>query len=114
MIHQFLMFHTGRIDKMSHAEFPAPLFLVRVHVNANDLVRTDHSSALQNIEANTAKAENDHIGAGLNLGRVDHRANTGGHTAADVTDVFKRRFGLTLARAISGSTVWFAKVEQPM
>jgi hypothetical protein len=50
----------------------------------------------------------------FHLGGVDHRADAGGDAAADVADLVEGRVVATLASAISGSTVWFAKVEQPM
>ena len=67
------------------------------------------------VEADAAEAEDDDVGAGPHLRGEDHRADAGGDAAADVTDLVE---GCVLAhlapRAISGSTVKFAKVEHPM
>ena len=40
--------------------------------------------ALDDVEADTAEAEHDHVGARRDLGGIDHRADARGHTAADV------------------------------
>ena len=71
--------------------------------------------ALDDVEADAAEPEHDGGGADLDLGGVDDRADAGGHAAADVADLVERRvLAMTLASAISGSTVKFEKVEQPM
>ena len=54
------------------------------------------------------------LAPGVDLGRVDHRADARRHAAADVADLVERRVGIDFATAISGSTVKFEKVEQPM
>jgi hypothetical protein len=38
-----------------------------------------------------AEAEHHHVGAGFHLGREDHRADAGGHAAADVADLVEGR-----------------------
>ena len=47
--------------------------------------------ALHDVEADAAQAEHDDVGAGLDLRRVDHRADAGGDAAADVADLVERR-----------------------
>ena len=79
------------------------------------LVGADQLRALDDVEADAAEAEDDDVGAGLDSGGPDHRADAGGDPAADVADLVERRVGSrTLATAISGITVKFEKVEQPI
>jgi FKBP-type peptidyl-prolyl cis-trans isomerase 2 len=54
------------------------------------------------------------LAPGFDLRGVDHRADAGGHAAADVADLVEGRVLADLRHAISGSTVKFEKVEQPM
>ena len=42
---------------------------------------------MNDVQANAAKAEHRDIVAGLNLGRIGHRADTRGHAAADIADL---------------------------
>src|ERR1700685_3010708 len=53
-----------------------------VEVHADDLAGPAHLRALNHIQAYAAQAEHHHIGARLNLGGPDHRANAGGDTTA--------------------------------
>ena len=76
---------------MRHAELAAPFFLGVVDVDADDHVSARHARALDHVEADTAKAENNDIFTHLNLGRVDDRADTGGDAAADIAGFVKRR-----------------------
>jgi hypothetical protein len=46
--------------------------------------------ALQHVEADAAEAKHDDVGAGLDAGRPDHRADAGGDAAADVADLVER------------------------
>src|SRR5580704_11147045 len=76
-----------RIDEMRHAEALSPGFLVRVEIDADDHVGAGKPQALNNIETDAAEAEHDCLGARFDLGGVKHRADSGGHPAADVTDL---------------------------
>ena len=69
----------------------SPSALRRVEVDADDHVGADHARALDHVEADAAEPEHDDVGAGLDLGGVDHRADAGGHAAADVADLVERR-----------------------
>ena len=71
----------GRVDEMGHAETLAPFLLVIVQIDADDHVRADHPQALNDIQADAAKAEDHGVASCLCLGRIDHRANAGGHAA---------------------------------
>jgi hypothetical protein len=76
---------------MRHAELLGHGFALRVHVDADDLVGARHACALDDIEADAAEAEHDHIRAGLHFRGVDDRADAGGDAATDVADLLERR-----------------------
>ena len=76
---------------MGHAEALGHLLLVVVQVHADDHVRAGQPQALDHVQANAAQAEHDRLGADLDLGGVDHRADSGGHAAADIADLVKGR-----------------------
>ena len=102
-----------RVDEMGHAETLAPL-LVIVQIDPDDHVRPDHPEALNNVQADAAKSEDDSVASRLGLGCIDYRADAGCHAAADIADLVKRASLSTLASAIPGRTVKLAKVEVPM
>ena len=62
-----------------------------IEVDADDLVGADHAGALDHVEADAAEAEHHDIGAGPDLGGVDHRADAGRDAAADVADLVEGR-----------------------
>ncbi len=76
---------------MGHAEAAAPFLLGIVEIDADDLVGAHHPRALDDIEADAAETEHDHVRTRRDLGGVDHRADAGGHAAADVTALVERR-----------------------
>ena len=76
---------------MRHAEFLGERAAAGVEVDADDHVGADQSAALDDVEPDAAEAEHDDLGAGLDLGGVDHRADAGGDAAADVADLVERR-----------------------
>src|SRR5690606_3397128 len=93
-IHQIgheVAFDLLRIDEVGHAEALGELALARVEVHAHDHVRAHQARALDHVEPNAAEPEYDHVRARLDLGRVDHRADAGGHAAADVAHLVERR-----------------------
>src|SRR5271155_1610802 len=67
-----------RIDEMRHAEALAPRLLVRIEIDADDHVGADEAEPLDHIEPDTAKTEDDALGAGLDLRGIDDRADAGG------------------------------------
>src|SRR5882757_469139 len=79
-----------RIDEVRHAEFLGKRLAARIQIDADDFVGADHACALNDIEADAAETEYDHIRAGLHLGRVDHRANSRRHSATDVAYLVER------------------------
>jgi hypothetical protein len=85
VVDQVLMFL--RVDEVGHAELARQRLARRVQVDADDLVGADHLRALNHVQADAAEAEHHHVGAGLDLGREQHRADTGGDAAADVADL---------------------------
>ena len=74
------------VDEMRHAELACHFLAFGVDVDADDLVGADHLRALDHVQTNAAQAEHHHVGAGLDLGREQHRAQSRGHAAADVAD----------------------------
>src|SRR5579871_817056 len=82
--------HFLRTDEMGHAEARAPFLLVVVDVDANDHLRADELQALDDIEADSAEPEHDRGGAGLDFGRVDHRADSRRHAATAITSLVER------------------------
>ena len=102
------------LTKSVMPKLAAPLLLGRIDVDPDDAVGAGHARALDDVEPDPAEPEHHDIVAGLDLGGIDHRADPGGHPAADVTGLVERRVGSIFATAISGSTVKFEKVEQPM
>ena len=83
--------HILGVDEMGHAEATAPFLLVAIDVHADDHVGADHLQALDDVQADAAQAEDDAVGARLDLGRVDHGADAGGHAAADVAGLVEGR-----------------------
>src|ERR1700682_5471323 len=69
---------------MRHAKAAAPSRLGIVKVNSDDFVGANHPGALNDVEADAAKPEHDHVCARCDLGGVDHRADACRHAAADV------------------------------
>src|SRR4029079_256188 len=99
---------------MRHAKFLGHRPLGRVGIDADDLVGANHACALDDVEADPAKAEHGDICPRPHFRGVDDGADTGRHAAADVTNLSKGASSRTFASAISGSTEKFAKVEHPM
>ena len=80
-----------RVDEMRHAEFARHGLFGGVDVYADDLIRPHHTRALDDIQPNAAQAEYRDIGAGPDLGGVDHGTNAGGDSAANVANLIKGR-----------------------
>jgi hypothetical protein len=93
------------IDEIRHAEPSGHLGLDRIEIDTDDPVGADHLGPLDDVEADAPKAEHGDVGAGSHLGGPHHRADAGGHAAADVADLVEGASVRTLATAISGSTV---------
>ena len=62
-----------------------------IDVHAHDHVGARHARALNDVQSDAAQPEHHHIGARLDLGGVDHRADAGGDAAADVADLVEGR-----------------------
>ena len=82
--------HLGRVNKVRHAELSAEGFALRVEIHPDDFVCACQPGALYHIEPDTAKPKDNHVGTGLDLGRIDDRTDTGGYAAADVADLIER------------------------
>src|SRR3546814_10939040 len=76
--------YTTLVRSVGHTELAAPILAVGVDVDADDLVRTRKPRTLDHVEPDAAEPEDDDIVADLDLGGVDHRADAGGHAAADI------------------------------
>src|SRR3954447_8691221 len=73
------------VDEISHAELAAPLLALRIDIDPDNPVRADQLRALNDVEADASEPEYDDVRAGLDLCRLDDRADTGGDAATDVT-----------------------------
>ena len=80
-----------RVDEMRHSEFFGHFPPLWIEIDADDHVGPGHTGALDDVEPDAAEAENDDVGAGLDLGGIDHRSNPGGDPAADIADLVERR-----------------------
>src|SRR5882762_4366214 len=80
-----------RIDEMRHAELLGERLARRIGVHADDHVGARDARALHDVQPDAAQAEYHDVRARLDLGGVDHRADAGGHAAADVTHLVERR-----------------------
>ena len=85
-----ITFNVCRINKIGHAKIRANLGFVVVQINANDLIRTGKTQALNDIQPNSAQPKDHTACANLNLGRVDDRTNPSCHTTANVANLVKR------------------------
>src|SRR6185437_15530824 len=83
--------HLLGVDEVRHAETLGKRLAPCVQIDADDLVGAHHVRPLNDVESDAAQAEYDHIGARLDFRGVDDRTDTGGHSAADVTDLLERR-----------------------
>ena len=80
-----------RVDEVGEAEAARDALARGVEVDADDRVGAGQPRALHDVEADAAQAEDDDVGAGLDLGREDDRADAGGDAAADVADLVEGR-----------------------
>src|SRR5216683_1794497 len=79
------------IDEMRHAEALGERLAAGIDVDADDHVGAGEAGALDDVEADAAEAEDDDIGARLDLGGVDDGADAGGDAAADIADLVEGR-----------------------
>src|SRR5262249_22045626 len=81
--------HLLRIDEMGHAEALAPFLLAVVDVDPADHLGPANPTALDPVEADPAEPEHHTLRARLHLGGVEHCADAGGDTTADVADLIE-------------------------
>src|SRR3989441_654797 len=79
-----------RVDEMGHAELLGERLARRIEIHTDDHVCARHPRALHDVEPDAAEAEYHHVRPRLDLGGVDHRADAGGHAAADVAHLVER------------------------
>src|SRR3989475_11806836 len=63
----------------------------RIGIHADDHVGAGQPRALDHVEPDAPETEYHDVRARLDLGGVDHRADAGGHAAADVAHLVERR-----------------------
>src|SRR5438445_5438395 len=80
-----------RIDEMRDAEFLSERLARRIGIHADDHVGAGHARALHDVQPDAAQAEYHDVRARLDLGGVDHRADAGGHAAAELAHLVERR-----------------------
>src|SRR5271169_6118619 len=80
-----------RVDEMGHPEFFGESSAFGIEVDPDDHIGADHAAALDDVQSDPAEAKDHDVGAGVDLGRVDHRADPGGDAAANVADLVERR-----------------------
>lgn len=83
--------HALGVEERGHAELAAPFLAIGIDIDTDDPVRTRQPRTLNDVEADAAQAEHHDIVADLDLGGVDHRADPGGDTAADIAAGLERR-----------------------
>src|SRR5688572_27744841 len=66
-----------RVDEVGQAELARQRLARGVEVDADDHVGAGDARALHYVEPDAAQTENRHLGPGLDLGGIDHRANAG-------------------------------------
>ena len=76
---------------MGHAEALAPGLAVVVDIHPDDHVGTGEPQTLKYVEPDSAKPEYDRLGPLFDFGGVDHRADAGGNSAANVADLVEWR-----------------------
>src|SRR3984893_16572491 len=79
-----------RVDEMSHPELLGQRPPRGVEIYADDNAGAGHMTTLDDVEPDPAETEDDGIGAGLDLGRVDDGTDPGGDAAADVAELVER------------------------
>ena len=87
-----------RVDEVGHAEALGARRLGGVDIDADDHVGAGKARALDDGEADAAEPEHHDIGARLDPGRVEHRAQARGDAAADQADLVERRVLADLRR----------------
>src|SRR5713101_6783695 len=80
-----------RIDEMRDAELLGERLARRIGIHADDHIGAGHARALNHVEPDAPEAEYHDVRARLDLGGVDHRADAGGHAAADVAHLVEGR-----------------------
>src|SRR5271168_418977 len=77
-VHQIgdeVAFDLLRIDEMGHPEFCGERPAFGIEVDADDHVGADHPAALDHIQPDPAEAKDHDVGAGVDFGGVDYRAD---------------------------------------
>ncbi len=83
--------HLAGIDEVGHAEPAPPGLPGGIDVDPDDPAGADQSRALDDIQADPAKAEDDDVGARLDPCRIHHGADPRGHAATNVAGLVEGR-----------------------
>ena len=85
-----IAFDFSGVHKIGHAEFLRHLDLSWIDIDTDDLIRAGEAETLDHVQADPAEAKDNRPAADLGLGSIDHRANAGGHTTTNVTNLIER------------------------
>src|SRR5208282_4617543 len=80
-----------RVDEVGQPELAPQCLARRVEIDAHDHPGTGHARALNHVEPDATKPEHHDVGAWLDLGGVDDRADSSRNAAPDVADLVERR-----------------------
>src|SRR5690554_2626211 len=80
------------IDEIGRTELTCQLEFVRVHVNGNDTARFGHLRTLDHRQTDGPQTKHGNGRTRLHLGRVEYRADTGGHAATKQANLVQWRF----------------------
>src|SRR4029077_12660273 len=83
--------HLFRVHEVSHAEALGERLAALVDVDPDDLAGADQTQPLDDVEPDTAEAEDDRGRSGLDPGGVDHGTDAGRDAAADIADLLEGR-----------------------
>src|SRR6056297_2357812 len=86
MRHQIAIDVVG-VDEIRHTEPVGHLFLSGIEVDPHNLIRASKPQTLNDIEPDTPQPEHDSAAADLDLGSVNHRADSGGDPATNVANL---------------------------
>src|SRR5699024_3360229 len=75
------------VDEIGGSELTCQIELVGVDVDGDDALGAGHDRALDDCQADRAKAEDGHRRTGLDFRSVEHGTNAGGHATAEQADL---------------------------
>ena len=97
------------IHRIGGTELLGELELGRVHVHRDDARSLGQRGALDHAQPDAPQAEYRHGGSRFHLGRIQHGADTGGHSAAEQANLVQGRLGVDLRQGDFGKHRVFGK-----